>query len=61
MKRKPMEKDWAWNMLKNKSGWVMSDVSIFVEKIEELEKRIAELEKNRLTEATNCQYTSTAA
>lgn len=46
MKRKPMEKDWAWNMLKNKSGWVMSDVSIFVEKIEELEKRIAELEKH---------------
>jgi len=46
-------KEWAWDMLKNKAGWVMSDVSIFIEKIEELEKRIEELEK--------CRSTSTAA
>lgn len=50
MKRRKPDKDWAWNMLKNKSGWVMSDVSIFVEKIEELEKRIAELENDRRIE-----------
>ena len=42
------EKEWAWDMLKNKAGWVMSDVSIFIEKIEELEKRIAELEHANL-------------